>query len=90
MNQEFFKPLIGKQVSVDYNLGKKGVFINGKVTDAEEKFVTIASDDAVVSVLYSSVTAVRILTENSKFKQADDERQQLEQQQEERKKRPLK
>jgi len=61
MNKEFFEPLIGKRVAVDYKLGTKSSFINGEVLKAEDTFVTIANEDAMVSVLYNSLIAVRIM-----------------------------
>lgn len=66
MNQEFFKDIIGKQVAVDYKLGTKSSFINGEVLKVEDEFVTIANEDAMVSVLYSSIISVRIMTNGGK------------------------
>ena len=66
MNKEFFKANLGKRISVDYKIANKDVFTIGEITDVEDEFVTITNDDCVVCVKYSSITAIRILTNGGK------------------------
>ena len=84
MNQEFFKKLKGKEVSVDYNQGSKHSFIEGEVLKVAELFVSIANDACMVSLTYPSITSVRIMTNKETGNpKPNHDRERLEQQQEE-------
>ena len=66
MDKEFFEPLIGKQVSVDYNQGSKHSFIEGEVLKVTDIYVSIGNEDCMICVKYASITSIRIMTNEGK------------------------
>ena len=62
MDKEFFEKSLRKQVSVDYTAGGRNSFVRGEVLKVTDKFVTIANEDMMVSILYKSITSARTLT----------------------------
>ncbi|MBA7671787.1 hypothetical protein ES703_79950 [subsurface metagenome] len=66
MNRAFFKNIIGVEVNVTYQDGKKVSYVDGKVQSTTKEFVVIVNPDCAVCIRYDSLITCR--TKNGEVK----------------------
>ena len=61
MDKSFFEKIIGTEVSVTYQDGKKVSYTTGIVQSAIDKFVTIVNSDCAVCITYEALLTCRTI-----------------------------